>query len=172
MVYKTRLTSYARRISYNVERGMFSGSLKRPPIPARCICTSRSSRDATKAAPAREEVNAALNSPSVAQETEDVTLMDKLLTTVRRSSNPAFHSIMPLRKPGLWAETLLSDASSSSSTPEPSQKSPDSPPTPRNMTDSYSELILPFGSSPDLLEQYTNAAGGIRTGKRVLSSST
>ncbi|KDQ23856.1 hypothetical protein PLEOSDRAFT_1079134 [Pleurotus ostreatus PC15] len=33
------------------------------------------------------------------------------------------------------------------------------------MTDSYSELILPFGSSPDLLEQYTNAAGGIRTGK-------
>ncbi|KAF7421031.1 hypothetical protein PC9H_011551 [Pleurotus ostreatus] len=166
MVYKTRLTSYARRISYNVERGMFSGSLKRPTIPARCICTSRSSRsDATKAAPAAEDVNAALNSPSVAQETEDVTLMDKLLTTVRRSSNPAFHSIMPLRKPGLWAETLLSDASSSSSTPEPSQKSPESPPTPRNMTDSYSELILPFGSSPDLLEQYTNAAGGIRTGK-------
>ncbi|KAF4568343.1 hypothetical protein EYR40_010253 [Pleurotus pulmonarius] len=166
MVYKTRLTSYARRISYNVERGMFSGSLRRPAIPARCICTSRSSKDAIKPTPAQEEVNAALNSPSVAQETEDVTLMDKLLSTVRRSSNPAFHSIMPLRKPGLWAETLLSDASSSPSTPEPpQQKSPGSRPTPRNMTDSYSELILPFGSSPELLEQYTNAAGGIRTGK-------
>lgn len=75
---------------------------------------------------------------------------------------------MPLRKPGLWAETLLSDASSSPSTPEPlQQKPPGSQPTPRNMTDSYSELILPFGSSPELLEQYTNAAGGIRTGKQV-----
>lgn len=68
-----------------------------------------------KSTPAQEEVNAALNSPSVAQETEDVTLMDKLLSTVRefrvivavvylvmtriigRSSNPAFHSCVRLR---------------------------------------------------------------------------
>ncbi|KAF8154027.1 Thioesterase/thiol ester dehydrase-isomerase [Crassisporium funariophilum] len=33
------------------------------------------------------------------------------------------------------------------------------------MHESYSELVLPFGSSPQLLEQYVNASGGIRTGK-------
>ncbi|PCH43033.1 Thioesterase/thiol ester dehydrase-isomerase [Wolfiporia cocos MD-104 SS10] len=32
------------------------------------------------------------------------------------------------------------------------------------MHDSYCELVLPFASSPELLEQYTNASGGIRTG--------
>ncbi|TFY55934.1 hypothetical protein EVJ58_g7937 [Rhodofomes roseus] len=32
------------------------------------------------------------------------------------------------------------------------------------MHDSYCELLLPFASSPELLEQYTNASGGIRTG--------
>ena len=35
---------------------------------------------------------------------------------------------------------------------------------PRKMQDSYSELLLPFASNPHLLEQYTNASGGIRTG--------
>ncbi|THU93839.1 Thioesterase/thiol ester dehydrase-isomerase [Dendrothele bispora CBS 962.96] len=33
------------------------------------------------------------------------------------------------------------------------------------MHDSYTEFILPFGSSPNILEEYTNASGGIRTGK-------
>ncbi|KAF8584449.1 Thioesterase/thiol ester dehydrase-isomerase [Ramaria rubella] len=33
------------------------------------------------------------------------------------------------------------------------------------MQDSYSELLLPFRSQPVLLEQYTNASGGIRIGK-------
>jgi acyl-coenzyme A thioesterase 9 len=33
------------------------------------------------------------------------------------------------------------------------------------MNDSYCEILLPFASSPQLLEQYTNALGGIRTGK-------
>ncbi|KZT05215.1 Thioesterase/thiol ester dehydrase-isomerase [Laetiporus sulphureus 93-53] len=32
------------------------------------------------------------------------------------------------------------------------------------MHDSYCELSLPFASSPELLERYTNASGGIRTG--------
>ena len=35
----------------------------------------------------------------------------------------------------------------------------------RNMHDSYCEVILPFKSSREFLEQYTNASGGIRTGK-------
>ncbi|KAF9644432.1 thioesterase thiol ester dehydrase-isomerase [Thelephora ganbajun] len=33
------------------------------------------------------------------------------------------------------------------------------------MHDSYCEVILPFKSSREFLEQYTNASGGIRTGK-------
>ncbi|KAF9784706.1 Thioesterase/thiol ester dehydrase-isomerase [Thelephora terrestris] len=37
--------------------------------------------------------------------------------------------------------------------------------TNRNMHDSYCEVTLPFKSSPEFLEQYTNASGGIRTGK-------
>lgn len=32
------------------------------------------------------------------------------------------------------------------------------------MADTYCELLLPFVSSPDLLETYTNTSGGIRTG--------
>jgi len=37
--------------------------------------------------------------------------------------------------------------------------------THRHMHDSYCEVILPFRSSREFLEQYTNASGGIRTGK-------
>jgi len=37
--------------------------------------------------------------------------------------------------------------------------------THRHMHDSYCEVILPFKSSREFLEQYTNASGGIRTGK-------
>ena len=37
-------------------------------------------------------------------------------------------------------------------------------PVPRRMHDSYCEIRLPFASSPVLLENYTNASGGIRTG--------
>lgn len=33
------------------------------------------------------------------------------------------------------------------------------------MHDSYTQVLLPFASEPQLLEQYTNASGGIRTGK-------
>ncbi|KIY51616.1 Thioesterase/thiol ester dehydrase-isomerase [Fistulina hepatica ATCC 64428] len=32
------------------------------------------------------------------------------------------------------------------------------------MADSYSEIIVPFATRPHLLERYTNASGGIRTG--------
>lgn len=33
------------------------------------------------------------------------------------------------------------------------------------MHDSYCEILLPFASDPQLLEQYTNASGGLRVGK-------
>ncbi|KAK0213534.1 Thioesterase/thiol ester dehydrase-isomerase [Armillaria fumosa] len=70
---------------------------------------------------------------------------------------------MPMRTPVKWSETLLNTA------PKPGEEPIVQPTpidlTPRYMHDSYSELILPFGSSPELLEQYTNAHGTIRTGK-------
>lgn len=34
-----------------------------------------------------------------------------------------------------------------------------------HMHDSYCEVTLPFKSSREFLDQYTNASGGIRTGK-------
>lgn len=37
--------------------------------------------------------------------------------------------------------------------------------THRHMHDSYCEVTLPFKSSREFLDQYTNATGGIRTGK-------
>jgi acyl-coenzyme A thioesterase 9 len=75
-------------------------------------------------------------------------------------------SIIPLRKPGLWSETLLNAAREQPRDAEAKQTSHD-PLIPRNMHDSYAELVLPFGSSSRLLEEYTNATGGIRTGKSV-----
>jgi acyl-coenzyme A thioesterase 9 len=39
------------------------------------------------------------------------------------------------------------------------------PPPTRSMHESYTELILAFASEPDLLDQYTNASGGLRIGK-------
>ena len=76
-----------------------------------------------------------------------------------------------------WAEALLlssapkptADAPSTESSAEQAVQAQEEQKylTPRKMNDSYSELILPFGSDPQLLEQYTNASGGIRTGKSV-----
>jgi acyl-coenzyme A thioesterase 9 len=75
-----------------------------------------------------------------------------------------------MRVPELWIETVMHDAdpfptkspqvSNSNQTPPQNDQ-----PTRRNMHDSYCEVVLAFGSSPKLLEQYTNVHGGIRTGK-------
>lgn len=74
---------------------------------------------------------------------------------------------MPLRTPVLWSEALLNAARKlPGAVEEPvAQPTAHTPLVPRNMHDSYSELILPFGSSSQLMEEYTNASGGIRTGK-------
>ena len=57
-----------------------------------------------------------------------------------------------------WLDTLRE-------TPPPAVPSVESHPlTPRTMSDSYCEQLLPFASSPDLWETYTNTSGGIRTG--------
>lgn len=73
---------------------------------------------------------------------------------------------MPMRIPILWSEALLSSQKGSSSqVPQTGSITAEVSLTPRNMHDSYSEFVLPFGTSKELLEKYTNASGGIRTGK-------
>ncbi len=65
----------------------------------------------------------------------------------------------------LWAEALATSIERpllSTSTPVEVDL------TPRNMRDSYSEVVLPFGSSKEFFERYTNASGGIRMGKYAL----
>ncbi|KAH9948493.1 Thioesterase/thiol ester dehydrase-isomerase [Amylocystis lapponica] len=71
-----------------------------------------------------------------------------------------------MRSPILWSEALLRDSlgSSASTDAVAPSRPPSDPLVPRNMHDSYCELVLPFASSADVLEQYTNASGGIRTG--------
>ncbi len=73
---------------------------------------------------------------------------------------------MPIRTPVLWSEALLNAAPRQPQEP-PTKVATEEPVIPRTMSDSYSELVLPFGSSGELMEQYTNATGGIRTGKYV-----
>ncbi|KIJ60477.1 hypothetical protein HYDPIDRAFT_139201 [Hydnomerulius pinastri MD-312] len=98
-----------------------------------------------------------------ASETQDVRTMDELLKAVRERSNPAYHSIMPIRKSGPWSEALLTSSTPSAPTPPPTSI-PHTPLPPRNMHDTYAQILLPFASSPQLFEQYTNASGGLRTG--------
>ena len=74
-----------------------------------------------------------------------------------------------MRSKGLWAETLSTLGMPYSASTAPSQELPsDASGTrelaSRRMHDSYCEFLLPFASSPELLENYTNASGGIRTG--------
>ncbi|KAI6045877.1 hypothetical protein EDC04DRAFT_2558903 [Pisolithus marmoratus] len=38
----------------------------------------------------------------------------------------------------------------------------------RNMDDTYSQIVLPFTSSPELFEQYTNTSGRFRTGAMLM----
>ncbi|KAH9922303.1 Thioesterase/thiol ester dehydrase-isomerase [Epithele typhae] len=70
----------------------------------------------------------------------------------------------------LWSDALsqlsIPEAEASGQTGSAAAAQPSNPgdPAPRRMQDSYCEIILPFASSPELLEKYTNATGGIRTG--------
>lgn len=68
-----------------------------------------------------------------------------------------------MRTPLRWSQTLLNSTTSSSS--QPSSQPFEHKLDPRHMYDSYAEIILPFGSDANLIEEYTNATGGIRTGK-------
>jgi acyl-coenzyme A thioesterase 9 len=65
----------------------------------------------------------------------------------------------------LWSEAILASMKHLSAPNDEKSPSPSSLLVARHMYDSYSELVLPFASNKQLLEQYTNASGGIRTGK-------
>ncbi|KAJ4001152.1 Thioesterase/thiol ester dehydrase-isomerase [Lentinula boryana] len=110
-------------------------------------------------------------SATVNEETQDVTAIDSLLNIVKLRVNPRFESIMPMRIPSLWAEARLAIAheeearSSVATNFHTSLESLTDNLPPRNMHDSYTQFILHFSSDPNLLEEYVNASGGIRTGK-------
>ncbi|KAJ2915336.1 hypothetical protein MD484_g5070, partial [Candolleomyces efflorescens] len=76
-----------------------------------------------------------------------------------------------MRAGALWSESLLKSAGGpleDKGAPSPSQPfepSEEDKLVPRSMHDSYSELVLPFASSVQVLEEYINASGGIRSGK-------
>lgn len=101
-----------------------------------------------------------------ATETQDIKALDNLLKAVSEKANPAYHNIMPMRTPILWSEALLNASSTSkSSEGHPAEApAPEQPLPPRYMHDTYTEILLPFASSPELFERYTNAWGGLRTG--------
>ncbi|THH16286.1 hypothetical protein EW146_g4324 [Bondarzewia mesenterica] len=98
------------------------------------------------------------------EETEDIKELDRLLKVVRRRSDPTYHSIVPVRGSTSWAEALLDASPNKDTSARPLRVASESL-IPRSMHDSYTEIFLPFASSPDLLDLYTNASGGIRTGK-------
>ena len=79
----------------------------------------------------------------------------------------SFYRVVPVRSKGLWSETL-NKLSIPEDSKTPGSAGPSShwkhDPVPRLMHDSYCEIRLPFASSPELLDNYTNASGGIRTG--------
>ncbi|KAI0370883.1 Thioesterase/thiol ester dehydrase-isomerase [Pilatotrama ljubarskyi] len=71
--------------------------------------------------------------------------------------------MVPVLSKGLWSEALAMPDSPDAKQlgPVPGERDPL---VPRRMHDSYCEIMLPFASNPELLENYTNASGGIRTG--------
>lgn len=103
---------------------------------------------------------------SLAEESEDVRNMDKLLSAIRNKSTRRQSVVRP-RPHVFWSDALLNMKSESksenASEVAPVLHKPHA--SRRNMHDSYCEVVLPFKSSPEFLEQYTNASGGIRTGK-------
>jgi hypothetical protein len=72
-----------------------------------------------------------------------------------------------IRPQVFWSDALLNTKSQSKAAKPTDVTPPAQKPraTHRHMHDSYCEVTLPFRSSREFLEQYTNASGGIRTGK-------
>ncbi|KAF8598813.1 Thioesterase/thiol ester dehydrase-isomerase, partial [Ceratobasidium sp. AG-I] len=102
------------------------------------------------------------------KETAAISSIDSLLSIVRSRSNPAYSTFMPMRSSTSWKEildTANAEANRVAQQPaDPQGKHEDAPLPGRHMHDSYTQIELPFASNPALLEQFTNAGGGLRTG--------
>ncbi|KAF8464814.1 HotDog domain-containing protein [Gautieria morchelliformis] len=108
-----------------------------------------------------------LRSTGPSEERQDVTVIDQLMNVVRQRSNPHHRSVIPVRVSQLWSKTIssLSTSTPTATAPPSAATATAYPPPTRRMHESYTELILAFASEPDLLDQYTNASGGLRIGK-------
>ncbi|KAB5591265.1 Acyl-coenzyme A thioesterase 9 [Ceratobasidium theobromae] len=100
------------------------------------------------------------------RETAAIDSIDNLLSIVRRRSNPAYSTFTPMRSSSSWKDILTTaneEANRVAQQPAEQQNVPLEL-EPRHMHDSYTQVELPFASNPTLLEQFTNAGGGLRTG--------
>ncbi|QRV94330.1 thioesterase superfamily protein [Ceratobasidium sp. AG-Ba] len=99
----------------------------------------------------------------VSKETAAIDSIDNLLSVVRRRSNPAYSSFMPMRSSSSWKEILDSSNVEANRVAQQAanitEEQNDLPLPPRHMHDSYTQA-----SRSALLEQFTNTGGGLRTG--------
>ncbi|CAE7227659.1 unnamed protein product [Rhizoctonia solani] len=98
------------------------------------------------------------------KETATVDSIDNLLSTVRRRSNPAYSTFTPVRNSTSWKDILAKSSEEANLVAQQPAAQEEAPLQPRHMHDSYTQVELPFANNPALLEQFTNAGGGLRTG--------
>ncbi|KAH7339912.1 HotDog domain-containing protein [Rhizoctonia solani] len=112
-----------------------------------------------EAAPSKPETNNVAS-----KETATVESIDNLLSIVRRRSNPAYSTFTPVRNSTSWKDILAKSSEEANLVAQQPVAQEEAPLQPRHMHDSYTQVELPFASNPALLEQFTNAGGGLRTG--------
>ncbi|KEP52668.1 acyl-CoA thioester hydrolase [Rhizoctonia solani 123E] len=112
-----------------------------------------------EANPPRPNVN-----DTASKETATVDSIDNLLSIIRRRSNPAYSTFTPVRNSTSWKDILAKSSEEANLVAQQPAVREEIPLEPRHMHDSYTQVELPFASNPALLEQFTNAGGGLRTG--------
>ncbi|CAE6397532.1 Acyl-coenzyme A thioesterase 9, mitochondrial Short=Acyl-CoA thioesterase 9 [Rhizoctonia solani AG-1 IB] len=101
---------------------------------------------------------------TASKETATVASIDNLLSIVRRRSNPAYSTFTPVKNSTSWKDILAKSSAEANLVAQQPRAQEDIPLQPRHMHESYTQVELPFSSNPALLEQFTNAGGGLRTG--------
>ncbi|GAB1524653.1 hypothetical protein RhiTH_007807 [Rhizoctonia solani] len=69
-----------------------------------------------------------------------------------------------MRNSTSWKDILAKSSEEANLVAQQPVAQEETPLQPRHMHDSYTQVELPFSSNPALLEQFTNAGGGLRTG--------
>ncbi|CUA77888.1 Acyl-coenzyme A thioesterase 9, mitochondrial [Rhizoctonia solani] len=101
---------------------------------------------------------------TASKETATVDSIDNLLSIIRRRSNPAYSTFTPVRNSTSWKDILAKSSEEANLVAQQPAAREETPLEPRYMHDSYTQVELPFANNPALLEQFTNAGGGLRTG--------